>query len=174
MNQRLLTRKSVVLTLFLLPWIQACASVISETLIRQSAPSIAFSDLAKNPENYRGKLVILGGTVISVENPPLANRVKVLQRPFGGAMEPVMNDQTSGRFILIGDKPFDEKEFACGRKITVAAEVVGSSEEQSLDAATYRYPLLRLKECHIWPQRAGRGFFPGFHFGIGFDISGTL
>ena len=173
MNQRLLTRKWFVCILLLLPWVHACASVISETLIRQSDPAIAFSDLVRHPENYRGKLVILGGTVISVENPPLANRVKVLQRPLGGAMEPVMNDQTSGRFILIGDKPFDAKEFAIGRKITVAAAVVGS-EEQPLDATTYRYPLLRLKEYHIWPQRAGRDFFPGFHFGIGFDISGTL
>lgn len=143
-----------------------CAPVLSQAVIEKSEP-ILFQDLRQAPENHIGKKLILGGTIIDVIGDSL---LEVLQRPLGYRMEPQIDDQTEGRFLVRFDQKIDADRFQKGRKITLAVEVIGK-ETRPLDQTQYAYPLLRVREYHLWPER-GKTSFPNIYFGFG--VSGTL
>lgn len=138
--------------------------VLSQSVIQQSDPNAMFQDIIPNPEKYVGNMVILGGTIIAVENSESGSWLEVLQRPLGYRMKPQLDDRTFGRFILKSDKFLDDQIFVKGRSITVAAEVIGS-ETRPLGKITYDYPLLRLQEYYLWST--GERYLPRFHFGVG-------
>jgi outer membrane lipoprotein len=147
--------------------LSGCAPVLSQTAIDASDRNVLFGDLQRNTENYIGQSVLFGGTIIRVGNDPQGGWAEILQRPLGFRMEPEMDDQTGGRFLLLTSEILDEQIFSKGRKITLAGKVEGK-ESRSLDKISYDYPLLRVQEYHLWPisrNRAASG--PDVHFSIG-------
>lgn len=153
--------------LWLVLFLSGCAPVLSQTVIDASDRNVLFGELQRNTDRYIGKSVLLGGTIIRVGNDPQGGWAEILQRPLGFRMEPEMDDQTGGRFLLRTDEILDEQIFSKGRKITLVGKVEGK-EPRSLDQVSYDYPLLRVQEYHLWPlsqNRTGPG--PDFYFNIG-------
>ncbi|MBI4383065.1 MAG: Slp family lipoprotein [Nitrospinae bacterium] len=141
-----------------------CAPVLSNAILESSDPTLSFEDLRRNPDAHVGKTLVLGGTIIDVFPGPEGVWLEVLQRPLGFRMEPEIDDRTGGRFLVEMGKNLDAKQFVKRRKITLAAEVVGK-ETRPLDQTQYVYPLLRLKEYHVWSDDVFTR--PVFHFGFG-------
>ena len=142
-----------------------CAPVLSQSLIDESNRNVLFGDLQRNTERYIGQSILFGGTIIRVGNDPSGGWAEILQRPLGYRLEPELNDQVGGRFLLLTNNILDDQIFSKGRKITLVGKVEGK-ESRSLDQITYDYPLLRVKEYHLWPvgrYRTG----PDVHFSIG-------
>ncbi len=142
-----------------------CASVISKEVLNESDTKVVFGDLKQNTDNYLEKSVVLGGTIVEVGNDASGSWMIVLQRPLDYRLEPKLNDQTEGRFLVLSDQILEESVFAKGRRITVAGRVSGS-ETRSLDQISYNYPRLTLREYHLWPEGYQRSN-PQFHLGIG-------
>lgn len=142
-----------------------CAPVLSNAVLERSDRALSFEDLRRDPDAHAGKTLVLGGTIIGVFPGPEGGLwLEVLQKPLGFRLEPEIDDRTGGRFLVEMGKNLDEKQFVKRRKITLAAEVVGK-ETRPLGQTQYVYPLLRLKEYHVWSD----GVFsrPFFHFGFG-------
>ncbi len=142
-----------------------CASVLSKQVLEDSETKVVFTDLKTNTDNYLEKSVVLGGTIVDVGNDASGSWMIVLQRPLDYRLEPQLNDQTEGRFLVQSDQILEESVFAKGRRITVAGRVSGS-ETRSLDQITYEYPRLKLREYHLWPEGYQRSN-PQIHLGIG-------
>ncbi len=140
-------------------------SVLSKAVIEEAEPNVLFGDLQRNTERYTGKSVLFGGTVVSVGNDSSGSWVEVLQRPLGFRMEPQLDDQTEGRFILLSDQIVDEQIFIRGRKITAVGRVE-RKESRPLDQTTYEYPVLSIREYHLWPV-GRRDSSPNVFFSIG-------
>lgn len=147
-----------------------CAPVLSSGVIQQSDASVTFSDLVRTTANYTGKTVVLGGTVIASKITQSKTELEMLQRPLGYRMEPILNDQSEGRFLVVFDQLLDDKIYENGRKITLAAEVVGS-ETRPLENIQYNYPVLKIKEHYLWPNPGRYSSNPRLFFGIGFSQS---
>ncbi|MFQ5451524.1 MAG: Slp family lipoprotein [Nitrospinaceae bacterium] len=128
-----------------------CAPVLSQRVLDESTENVPFWDLQRHTENYIGKSVLLGGTVIQVGQDASGSWVEVLQRPLGYRLEPQIDDRPGGRFLLLSDGVLEEEIFSKGRKITVAGIVQGK-ETRPLDQTTYDYPLLKIREYHLWPK----------------------
>ncbi len=156
--------------LYALVFLSGCAPVLSSGVLQQSDASVAFPDLARAPGDYTGKTVLLGGTIIALKNLATGTELEVLQRPLGYRMEPLLNDQSGGRFLVLFDQILDDKIYERGRKITLAAEVMGS-ETRSLEGIQYTYPLLKQKEHYLWPKADRYYGNRGFNFGIGINSS---
>ena len=142
-----------------------CAPVLSQGLIDGASRNVLFGDLQRNTERYTGHSILFGGTIIRVGNDSSGGWAEILQRPLGYRMEPELNDQTGGRFLLLTNEILDEQIFSNGRKITLVGKVEGK-ESRSLDQISYDYPVLRAQEYHLWPvgdYRSG----PDVHFSIG-------
>jgi len=159
-------KQNPILLLAVLFLFTGCGPVISQAVIDEAQPDVLFGDLQRNTENYVGKSVLFGGTIVKVGNEPKGTWVEVLERPLGFRLEPMLDDQTGGRFLLVSDQILDEQIFTRGRKITVVGKVEGR-ETRPLDQITYDYPVLRIREYHLWPPGSRRGGGPDVFFSLG-------
>ena len=145
-----------------------CAPVLSQNLIDQGEGDVDLVELRQSPARFQGKTLILGGTIIAVTNTSDGRgELEILQRPLGHRLEPQLDDQTQGRFLVQREGRFEDLEFVKGRRISLAGRVIGSTTRQ-VDQSNYVYPQLELIEYHLWPQ--GRGYSRdnfSYSFGLG-------
>ncbi len=142
-----------------------CGSVLSQTVIDESDQSIMLSELQRNPDRYIGKSVLFGGTIVRVGNDASGSWAEILQRPLGYRLEPELNDQTGGRLLLRSNELWDDQIFSKGRKITLVGKMEGT-QTRSVDEISYDYPILHVREYHLWPEGKYRTG-PDVHFSFG-------
>ena len=77
-----------------------CGPVLSQAVLDESDANVLLGELQRSPENYLGKSVLFGGTIVRVGNDASGSWAEILQRPLGYRLEPKLNDQTGGRLLL--------------------------------------------------------------------------
>ncbi len=147
-----------------LPWVTSCAPAIPKESLRQVDPDITFQALVKNPDAYRGKVVLLGGQIMNTTLSEGATWVEVLQRPLDWRQRPKDTDESYGRFLVRFPGFQDPAIYSPGKKITVLGEVAGK-KSMPLGNIEYLYPELIPREQYLWKPEAYSG--PAFHIGIG-------
>ena len=162
-----LRMSSLIAALFAASVLSGCAHVITGESLRKADRDLTFAVLMKNPEAHRGKTVLLGGTVIGVENREETTVLEVLEEPLSGGLKPGDPEKSGGRF-LVEFKGFLDPALWAGRPVTVVG-TVKSIEEKTLGKMPYAYPVITPIEHYLW--RRGQGYdSPGVTFGIGVGI----
>lgn len=145
----------------------ACAPVLSDKSLREADLSVSFQELQKNPDAYTGKVVILGGRIISTTVKKEESWVEVLQQPLDRQYKPENKDVSYGRFIVVFQGFIDPAIYAPYRLITVAGEVKGK-KVLPIKEIQYTYPVLYAREhALIKPEDYSQ---PQFHFGFGMGV----
>ena len=139
-----------------------CAPPFSKTLLDKVEKKLTFSELNKAPENYRGTMMMVGGTIVDAKNLKEGTQIEVLQKPLDSEGQPVVTDETGGRFLIVSETYLDAAVYHRGRSITIIGEVAGS-KAQPLGEIEYLYPVLTAKELHLWSPSSG----PRFSIGVG-------
>lgn len=140
--------------------IAGCARPFSDEALVKVNTSISFSDLKKDPEKYKGAWLLLAGVIVGSKNTKEGTFIEILQKPADHSGRPLETDATEGRFIVQSERFLDSAVYHRGREISVIAEVVGR-KEIPLDDIVYSYPLLEIKEVHLWEPSSGPFFFFG-------------
>ena len=160
--------KRVFYILGLAVFLAACASAISQQGMKQADPSISFQALQKEPERFKGKVVLVGGQIVAVTSKEGETWIEVLQQPLDWQQKPEATDVSYGRFLARFTDFRDPVIYVPGRKITVLGEVQGK-KVQTLREIEYSYPVILPRESHLWkPEDPSSG--PFFHFGIGVGV----
>lgn len=146
----------------------ACAPVISDKSLREATLSISFHELQKNPDAYLGKVVILGGVILSSTVKQEETSIEVLQQPLDRQYRPENRDVSYGRFLVVFQGFLDPAIYAPHRLITVAGEVTGK-KVLPIKEIQYTYPLLAARE-HALIKPEDYNNEPRFHFGFGLGI----
>jgi len=146
-----------------------CASVISQRALNEVDQTLIFEQLLENPEAHKGKIVLLGGTIIETQNFSDRTLIVVLQRPLGFRKKPIAEDVSIGRFIIYALGFLDPAIYRHERKITVVGSVMGR-EMHPLGKIEYSYPVIEKKELYLWPLEENSGTGPRVHFGVGIGI----
>jgi len=131
--------------------IQGCSYAISPTVADKADRSIPFEKIQADPDSYKGKLVILGGTVAMTSAAKQGTLIEVIERKLDYWGKPIRTNRTAGRFLVFVPRYLDALVFAPGRVITVAAEVEGT-RSKALGELEYSYPVLFSKELKLWEQ----------------------
>jgi len=142
---------SLAVTLVLLA---ACApsTVVPATLEQQVDRSLPFAQLKESPESYRGRLVVLGGEVLSAKRLKEGTRIEVLELPLGSYEAPGRDRTASqGRFLAVHREFLDPATVPPGTRVTVVGEVTGA-QVLPLDETEYAYPVLDIKHLKVWPR----------------------
>ncbi|MDH4194726.1 MAG: Slp family lipoprotein [Nitrospirota bacterium] len=145
-----------------LVWVGACASSpmeIPETLKNQVDPGITFSQILHHPESYQGKMIMLGGEVLSARRLAEGTRLEVLQLPLDDSQRPVVTRTDSqGRFFAMEKAFLDPAMFPPNTRVTIVGEVTGTIAAK-LDEMDYQYPTVVIKHLHVWiePTMAEEG-----------------
>src|SRR5438094_8047537 len=95
--KRIFDRPALTLTLLgVLICTCSCApEVIPKELEGQVDRKVSFLQLKESPETYTGRMVVLGGEVISAKRNNDSTRIEVLQLPLDSSLEPVSERTTS-------------------------------------------------------------------------------
>jgi len=138
---------------------------IAKNLQRQAQP-LTLSQVSANPGVYQGSVVIWGGRIIKTVNDVNNSAIYVLQLPLGSDGQPLAYANASGRFIASSKEFLDPEIYQRGRLVTVAGAVAGL-ESEPVQKAKYNYPVLDIKQIHLWPvERRYYNYYPdGYWYG---------
>lgn len=157
---------SSVIYLLLITSLISCAPVISPEVLKTVDQTITFEQILINPDAYKNKMVLLGGTIIKTINLPDETLIEVIQQPLNSRNMPKNPEASKGRFIILFKEFKDPAIFSQGRLITAAGEITGS-RQRPLGEANYNYPVIYPKEYHLWKSYGS----PGIQIGIGIGTS---
>lgn len=162
-----MVRPSLISFILLISLLTGCAPVISRDTMALVDKSLDFNKIIKEPELYKNRVVLLGGTILSIKNLPQITKLEILEFPLSPSQKPETNSMSGGRFIAIYNGYLDPAIYSQGRLITIAGEVTGS-ETRPLGETTYLYPLILIREYHLWKERP---YGSSIHIGIGFSTT---
>jgi len=129
----------------------ACAPV-SQEIRREAEASPPFSEIQKDPERFRGSVVVWGGVIVETTNREGSTALKVMQTALDFQKRPADLDSSEGRFIVVVDRFLDPDLFQKGREVTVGGEIAGR-ETHPIGEVSYVYPVVRARELKLWEQR---------------------
>ena len=149
--------------------LMGCAPVISQDVLREVDRDLPFQAVLSNPDNFKGKTIVLGGKII--ETTPLEGktRITILQYPLGFREKPSVDSGSEGRFIVESPGFLDPVVYSAGRKVTVAG-IVDGKEVHPLGEISYTYPIVTSRELYLWPVEDSYYVPPPFSIGIGIGI----
>ncbi len=127
-----------------------CSPVISKQLRKQASKALTLKVVLKDPEVYKGKTVLWSGVIIRSVNLKEGTMIEVLQKPADMQGKPKDVDKSDGRFLALNPGYLDIAIYNGGRKVTIVGEIQGK-KVQSLGEIEYIYPLIKVKEIHLWP-----------------------
>jgi outer membrane lipoprotein len=131
--------------------LNACAPVISRQLLDQVDRDLTYSVLASRTEEFKSKIVLLGGTIVQTVPKTKETEIEVVQKQISSSGEPYLSDKSEGRYLVIVDRFLDPAIYSSGRDVTVAGEVRGS-EVRRLGEIDYRYPVIAASELYLWTR----------------------
>jgi outer membrane lipoprotein len=119
-------------------------------LQEQIDTSVAFADLHAAPSNYVGRVITVGGIVISSKRTKVQTEIEILELPTK-AGEPSTRERlrSEGRFLAVREAILDPASVPAGTPITVIGIVKGSTT-RPLDESEYTYPILEIKHLIDW------------------------
>lgn len=140
-----------------------CAPVISKGLRAQVDKEILFEEVIQDPDAYQGKIVLWGGVIIAAKNQREGTLIEVLRTATDMNGRPKDVDRSEGRFLALYDGYLDVAIYAQGREVTVAGEIM-EKRVLPLDEIEYIYPVISVKEIHLWSPKSKDRFYPYHHW----------
>ena len=145
--------------------LMGCAPVISQDVLREVDRDLPFQAVLSNPDNFKGKTILLGGSIIETTPLPGKTRIMVLEHPLDFRNKPSGTAASEGRFIVEATGFLDPVVYSAGRQVTVAG-IIGGKEVLPLGEINYTYPVVVSRELYLWPIDDAY-YLPQFYIGIG-------
>jgi outer membrane lipoprotein len=157
--QRLLLISAVVLVL------SSCSPVLTREVMNEGIRDVSFNQLRQAPDEYKGKVFILGGLIAETRFSQKGSQIEALSVPVDSLGYLRESGQPQGRFLAIYPKSkglLDPLVYKKGREITLAGEFV-EVRNGMIDEMEYVYPVFEIKEIHLWEDR--RDFYgPSYYY----------
>lgn len=146
--------------------VAGCASVgvVPASLQAQLDQTVTFPQIRELPDSYRGRLVALGGEVLSAKRLKDGTRIEVLEIPLDGSLRPGVDRTASrGRFIAVQKEFLDPATIPPGTRLTLVGEITGAVTDK-LDETDYTYPTLDIKSLKVWPRPESFSHIPYYYY----------
>ncbi|UCD80932.1 MAG: Slp family lipoprotein [Desulfobacterales bacterium] len=144
-----------------------CVYPISQEMKAEARQDLTYPVVALDPVSYQGETVIWGGIVIRVRNQPNQTILTVLETPLDFWGVPKDEVYSRGRFMARVAKYLDPEVYGGKKKVTLAGDIIGE-EIKPLDETHYRYPVVRVKELHLFKGREYYGPYRLYYYQDGY------
>ncbi|MEJ5347529.1 MAG: Slp family lipoprotein [Desulfosoma sp.] len=128
-----------------------CAHVISPEVRQQAAMNLTLEEVRRNPDFYKGQVVIWSGKILAGENKSDGTWLEILELPADRQGKPSSTTRSGGRFLAKESRFLDTALYAPNRLITVAGTISGK-EQRFVGDVPYVYPVVTIMEMHLWPE----------------------
>ncbi|MCL4460883.1 MAG: Slp family lipoprotein [Nitrospirae bacterium] len=140
--------------------------------IRQTDTTIRLSRLLESPDDYVGKVVIVGGVINMVERQGIVNRIYVQAYPLDPSYHPDRKRKPTGHFMVVTDQPLSPHQYAPGHTIEVIGQVMHARKMPNFTGGTEKVVVIRARSLHVRtrvpPPNTGVGFGFGYYPMMGF------
>jgi len=143
--------KNIVIFLLIALFLTSCAHVITKETRQEAEKEVSFADVLSDIDAYKGKTFIWGGFVAKVRPSDEGSYIEIVQNPINKYGEIQDTDVSEGRFLAYSEKFLDPLIYEKGRRVTVAGTLTDKKEIER-KSGTYVYPVLTLKEIHLWRE----------------------
>ncbi len=117
-----------------------CGPAISASRQQEAGPQAGFAELAAHPEQYQGRVVILGGEVVTVQPLGQGSLLSVDQRHLDSHLFP-SGAASGGTFLVESAGSLSPATYQPGSKVTVSGVVAGRKDG---------HLLLQAKQVYWW------------------------
>jgi outer membrane lipoprotein len=124
--------------------------------------------VVEQADSTMGKKILWGGTILSIQNQQASTQIEMLAYPLNSSHQPVLQNETLGRFILKQSGFLEPSTYAAGRWATVLGRLE-SMESGEVGGSSYQYPVVQAQQIKLWP-RPGEEPGSNVFFGIGIQI----
>jgi len=124
-------------------------SVISSEVRRDVTRDVTVMAVQSNPDMYRAKKVIWGGSIISLKNLKEFTVIQVLQHPLDVRDRVKTRKESSGRFLVVVPGYRDSEIYKKEKEIIVAGTLDGVRVEK-INEMDYAYPVLKPIEMKLF------------------------
>jgi outer membrane lipoprotein len=132
--------------------LSGCTYYVASAYVREARNSPSYEMIAKNPDTYKGAVVVWGGEILETVNNKNSSELVIVQMPLDIAKMPEHLKLSMGRFIAKSKAFLDPAVYKKGRKIVVAGEVAGS-RTLPVGNTRYTYPVLDIKQLHVFHKK---------------------
>lgn len=130
---------------------QGCTYAISTGMADKADKTIPFEKLQADPDSFKGKLLILGGTIAQIRAEKQGTLIEVARKPLDYWGKPERTKRKGGRFLVFTPGYLNTMAYAPGVDITIAGEVLGTGSPMIGDKQ-FDYPVLLGKELKLWDR----------------------
>lgn len=171
------TRVALGATVAMFLW--GCATVPSR-YVSMSEPGLTLTELTTQPEKYRGKVVMLGGTIVEIDEHEQEYLLRVKNRPLDQDYIPHrpadMQGPDAGHYWITVDKRQLPREFRHWARMTVVGRITGTQRlgnEPVLALVYVRGWGTSPTHDAVWEDSSDPSYVPSVPAGIGGEFSGT-
>lgn len=104
-----------------------CVPAIEPRLQQEAGPQVSFAELSANPDQYKGRLAVLGGEVMSMTPWGQGSLLMVDQRQLDNRFFPV-GAASGGTFLVESDEWLNSGKYVPKSKVVVAGVVAGQKD----------------------------------------------
>ncbi|WP_447968926.1 Slp family lipoprotein [Nitrospira sp. M1] len=162
-----------ILALSLCGFLSACSStphsIVPKSLQGQVDHNLSFAQIKESPDSHVGKLVLVGGEILSAKRLKDHTRLTILQLPLTDDQEPTSNrTESEGRLLAFQSEFLDPATVPAGTRVTLIGKITGSQTEP-LDEMDYVYPTMNIQHIKVWEESEQGGYgnrpYYGYPFG---------
>jgi len=160
--------KKFFIIIFVVITVSSCASVLRQEIMETGIRDFSLSDMRNNPDRYKGRLFILGGSIVNTKITDKGSQIEALYIPVDsrGYLQDVEPSSSDGRFLAIFSKErgtLDPLIYRKGRDITLAGEFI-ETRSGKIDEMDYTYPVFKIIEIYLWKERRDYYPYPGYYY----------
>ena len=141
-------KKLPIMILPLLLLVGGCAHNLSKNSLALADRTITFGKLQANPDDYRGKFIILGGVIKAITHTSQGTQLEVVQYGLDGREMPDIVSGSDGLFLAMAPEHLNESVCMTGLLVSMAGKVVGG-KVLLREGEEYLYPVIAIKELRI-------------------------
>jgi len=142
-------RRLILVIISLALFSTGCSTIISEQSRKLVDTNESFKVIKQTPDAYIGKHVMLGGRIANVKNSAEGAQLEIVQFELSSTGYPEDTFVSYGRFLALNSSYMDPLVYRRGMLITLVGELKGKKTLR-LDDLDYTYPVLTMREWHIW------------------------
>lgn len=146
--------KKYLLIIFLFS-IGACAPVLNEELMNISSTEVPLSDMAENPDFYKGKSFVLGGLIVKTEFAGEGSILEAGYVPVDKRGNFKSSKPSNARFLAVLPKDkgiIEPLLYKQGREVTLAGKFL-EVRTDTIEKMEYKYPVFTIDEIYLWEEK---------------------
>lgn len=113
--------------------------------------NVTFIELQSDPDEFIGKNLILGGTIMAINKSRGGSRLEISQLPLDAADQPQDDLRPFGRFLAKVPGVIEKGDYRIGSLVTLIGTVTGTATV-TVDNEESVYPVLTVREIRLWQE----------------------